>query len=183
MNTPLKIIIDSSKEILIVMDTGTQHNFLWKKEYYVKLCRLINQYYKAKIIFIGIKNFESYVQEIQNHLNFKAYSLVGKTTLNELASVLEKIDLLITVDNGVCYIESSVGLRTIVLRHRADSSIEFGKHVETEIIVLHSVPCSPCGNNICPLDLIECMVGITPQRVFSEIKYYLSNSFNGFKIV
>ncbi len=168
-NHLLKSIRESPNEILVAISPGAQHNFLWGIEYYVKLCRLIDQNSKAKIIFIGTNNFETYVQKIQNQLNFKTYSLIGQTTLNELAAILEDIDLLITVDTGVRYIASAIGLKTIVLIHGASSLIEFGKHVETEFIIRNEVPCSPCGKNICPLDTVECMVGINPDEVFEIV--------------
>jgi len=169
-NHLLKSIKEGPNKILVAISPGAQHNFLWEKKYYVELCRLINQNYKAKIIFIGTKNFDTYVQRIQNQLNFKTYSLVGQTTLNELAAILEDIDLLITVDTGVRYIASAIGLKTIVLKHSANSSIEFDKHVVTEIIVSNIISCSPCGKNICPIGTIECMVGIKPFTVFQAVQ-------------
>lgn len=46
--------------------------------------------------------------------------------------------------------------------------------METEEIVYNKVSCSPCGKNICPLKTIECMTGITPEKVFAKVKIMLN---------
>lgn len=161
------------KELIIAVNPGAQHNFLWEIEYYVELCNLINYKLGAKIIFTGTKNFVEYIDKIQEELSFQIFSIAGMTTLEEAAALLNMFDLLITVDTGLRYIASAVGLKTIVLKHGADSITEFGKHVETETLVIKNVDCSPCGKSVCPLKIMVCMEGITPQMVFQEVKKLL----------
>jgi len=158
---------------IVAINPGAQHSFLWGKEYYIKLCNLINNQLNAEIIFLGTRNFVEYIEEIQKKLSFKTISVAGMTTLDEAAAFLNTADLLITVDTGLRYITSANGIKTIVLKNGADSVIEFGKHVETEVLVINKVECSPCGKSVCRLKTMECMNGIMPEMVFNEVKKIL----------
>ena len=73
------------------------------------------------------------------------------------------------------HLANALGVPTIVLRNGANSISEFGKYVETEEMVFNQVSCSPCGKNICPLGTLECMTGITPEKVFVQVKSLILN--------
>lgn len=157
-------------KIIVGINPSAQHKFLWPKQYYIALCKALYENFNSEILFIGTSDFENFVSSIQMELGFNTYSLLGKTTLDEVAIVIQKIDMLITEDTGIRYMSGVYNVPTYVLRNGANSSIEFGQHVETEKIILAEVPCSPCGKNTCPLGTLDCMIKITPQIVFQTIK-------------
>ena len=169
-------IRNDKDQILIAINSDAKHSFLWKKEYYIELCRLLHFHNRIKIIFTGTKDFEEYVNSIRNKLDFNTYSLVGKTTLEELAAVLKRVNLLITVDTGTRHLANAVGTKSLVLLHGASSINEFNSYVINEKILINEVTCSPCGKSVCPINTLDCMVGITPQKVFSEIKNNLKEN-------
>jgi ADP-heptose:LPS heptosyltransferase len=92
------------------------------------------------------------------------------TSLDDLYMVLERIDLLITIDTGTRHIANAVGTNAIILRNGANSILEFAAYVETEKEIAHPVPCSPCGCHTCPLGTLDCMTRIAIEDVLSEIK-------------
>lgn len=161
--------IDQEK-VIIGINPCAQHKFLWPRKYYIALCKVLYQNLKPEILFIGTSKFENFVSSIRKELGFNTYSLVGETTLDEVAIVIQKMDMLITEDTGIRYMSGVYKVPTYVLRNGANSSIEFGQHAETEKVILAEVPCSPCGKKSCPLGTLDCMVKITPQIVFQTIK-------------
>lgn len=155
---------------IVGINIGARHNYLWPESHWVKLCNSIFKIWGANIVFLGTKNFELFIDKVKSQLNFQSFSLVGMTSLDELAALLKRLDLLITIDTGTRHIANAVGTKSIVLRHGADSIFEFGRYVETECVIAHPVSCSPCGREMCPLETFECITGIEPQFVICTIK-------------
>lgn len=154
---------------IIGINPGAQHNFLWPSSQYVELCHMIYDKWQPNLLFLGTRNFENLIEDIRAQLSFKTFSLAGQTTLEELAAILKRIDLLITVDTGTRHIANAVGTRVTVLRNGVNSIYEFGKYVESEDVVIHEVPCSPCGLMHCKHPRMYCMTGISVTRCFEAV--------------
>jgi heptosyltransferase-2 len=164
----------AEQDVLIGINPGAQHTFLWPEDNFIYLCKKINQLYKIKLVFLGTAAQETMIENIRKALPFETYSLAGKTTLGSLFEILKTLRLLITVDTGARHLANAALLPQIVLRNGANSSHQFGKYVTTERIVLHHVECSPCGQLKCPLQTVLCMTGIQPDVVLEQVKVELS---------
>lgn len=154
---------------VIGINPGAQHNYLWPSSHYVELSEMIYEKWKANLLFLGTKPFEGLIEQIRSQLDFKTFSLAGKTSLEEMAAILKKIDILITVDTGARHIANAVGTKVIVLRNGANSIYEFGKYVASEEMVVHEVPCSPCGLQQCKHPRMYCMEDITGDQCFHAV--------------
>ncbi|MFZ4438252.1 MAG: glycosyltransferase family 9 protein [Syntrophales bacterium] len=161
---------------IIGINPGAQHSYLWPEEHFIQLCKMIFGQWQANFLFFGTKNTEIVVERIRASLDFKTFSVVGLTSLKEFAAMLRKIDLLITIDTGARHIANAVGIRSVVLRHGADSVIEFGKYVATEKVLYYPVPCSPCGKITCPLGTLDCMIQMSPEMVMKAVTKALANA-------
>ena len=166
----LKLSMDFKHDKAVIgINPCAQHNYLWLASRYVELCRMIYDKWQPNLLFLGTKNFENLIEEIRAQLSFKTFSLAGQTSLEELAAILKRIDLLITVDTGMRHIASALGVKTIVLRNGANSIFEFGKYVESEKIVVHEVLCSPCGLIQCKYPRMYCMEDISAEQCFQVV--------------
>ena len=161
-------------KLIIGINPGAQHGYLWPEEHFIQLCQMIFEQWQANIIFFGTKNAEVMGERIRANLDFKTFSVAGLTSLKEYAAILRKIDLLITIDTGARHIANAVGIRTIALRHGADSVMEFGKYVATEEVLYYQAPCSSCGKRTCPLGTLDCMTHITPEMVMKAVTMVLA---------
>lgn len=164
------------KRPIIGINPSANHPFIWDTHKYIELCKELNIHFNVSIVFLGTKNFESFVEEIRNALEFPTFSVVGKTNLSELVFVLKNIDILITVDTGMRHIANAISVKTIVLRNGANSSIEFGKYVETEEIIINAVACSPCGEKYCPYHSNECVMGISAQKIIEKLRLLINSN-------
>lgn len=161
------------KRQIIGINPSANHPFIWNTHKYIELCKELNTNYNVSIVFLGTKSFDSFVEEIRNALGYETYSVCGQTNLSELIAVLKNIDILVTVDTGIRHIANALSVKTIVLRNGANSSIEFGKYVETEEVLINKVPCSPCGNRLCMLGTNECVMAISIESVSQKINSLL----------
>jgi heptosyltransferase-3 len=156
-------------KVVIGINASAQHNYLWPASNYVEICEMIYDKWKANLLFLGMRSFEGMIEQMRSQLDFKTFSLTGKTSLEELAAILKNIDLLITVDTGARHIANAMGTKVIVLRNGANSIYEFGKYIESEELVVHKVPCSPCGLQKCKYPRIYCMEDISAMQCLQAV--------------
>jgi len=156
-------------KVVIGINPGAQHNFLWPVSNYIELANMIYNKWKANLLFLGTNSFESLIEHIRTQLEFKTFSLAGKTSLEESAAIMKKIDLLISVDTGARHIANAVSTKVVVLRNGANSIYEFGKYVESEKLIFHEVPCSPCGLQKCKYPRMYCMEDISAKECFYAV--------------
>jgi ADP-heptose:LPS heptosyltransferase len=78
----------------------------WPRQNWIDLCRRISERLRATIIQVGSDSCE--------FLGF-GMNLIGKTTPRELAAVLSRCGLSISVDNGVAHLAAAVGTPVVGL--------------------------------------------------------------------
>ena len=102
----------------------------------------------------------------------RVYSLAGRTRVRELAAVIQKLDLLISVDSGPCHMAAALGTPLVVLwgprQAGADpSGVDAGPASASSAT---PVPCAPCQSTplqkSCRRNL--CMECISPEECCSR---------------
>jgi ADP-heptose:LPS heptosyltransferase len=112
----------------------------------------------------------------------RVYSLAGCTRVRELAALIQKLDLLISVDSGPCHMAAALGTPLVVLW--GPGRLEQTRPLSTLSpirIVRHPVPCAPCQST--PLQKScrrnVCMEGITPEEVLAAAQSLLPSLTQG----
>lgn len=136
----------------------------WSSENYNALSLWIcEQFPNKKVVFIGSKSEQAYVDEILNNSEHdNLINLAGKTTVDELISLIDHAELMITNDTGPMHIAFACNTPTIALFGPC-SPEQYGWNSNARIIY-ERVYCSPCvhefvsppcrGNNRC-MQLIQ----------------------------
>jgi len=153
----------------------------WPLENYVELIKTLNHRYPDyHIVIIGNKAELIYVDRI--YKVFKEYgnisSLAGKTTFNELISIINNARFMITNDTGPLHIAYAVDTPVIGLFGPC-SPIQYGMS-NRSISIYNKMYCSPCvhefekppcnGNN-------QCLMSIKQQQVLVAIEDLLNGNF------
>jgi heptosyltransferase-2 len=143
----------------------------WYPEEFSKVAIKLSKEYD--IVIFGGPGETQIANDIENELlknkisNYK--NLAGKTSVNELISMIGGLDLFITNDSGPMHIAAAFKIKTISI---------FGptKYTETNQwnnpngqIISKKLSCSPCMKRQCPLKHHECMKSIKAQDVLSLI--------------
>ncbi len=89
----------------------------WEQSKFSGLANELIRRYNARIVFTGSKDDEEYVKAIIHGIQFSdnVVNLVGKTSLMELAALLQRIDVFVTVNTGPMQIAISQKTPTVVL--------------------------------------------------------------------
>lgn len=136
----------------------------WEKEKFVQLIeKLLDYYPQSAIILIGNKHEKDYTNNIySNFTSERVKSLAGKTTIDELISLISHASLMITNDTGPMHISFACQTPTICLFGPC-SPEQYGWMKNTKVLY-KKIYCSPCvhdfiippcnGDNQC-MKLIE----------------------------
>lgn len=136
----------------------------WPKENFAGLGDLIQSIYGTRIIIFGGQNDRDLADWISRSMKVTPTNLAGKTSLRELAGLLERASLLITNDSGPLHIACAVKTPTITLTGPA----WIGPYGPGHLVLVARLPCIGCPKFVC--DEHTCMEMITPQGVIAGIE-------------
>ena len=122
---------------------------MWPWENYVELCNNILKNEKNKIIFIGNKEENRLIADIQNNIGEKERTIntAGLFNLNELFYLVEKCSLFIGNDAGPMHIAAAQDVKTIGL-FGPNLPTRFGPYGKNSVAIYKGDNCqfSPCIN-------------------------------------
>ena len=97
-------------------------------------------------------------------------NLAGKTTLQELCSLIKLCDVFLTNDTGPMHVAAAVGTPVVVPFGSTSPELTGpGLPGDPRHRLLKSdAPCSPCFRRTCPIDF-RCMTGITVENVVEAV--------------
>lgn len=143
----------------------------WSPEFFAKTAALIAGDFKS-IICGGIT--ESKIgQEIESRVGNSLINAIGKTTLLEMASILEHASVVVAGDTGPLHMAAALKVPTVVIFGPSDPNI-YKPLGDNSITLFHQLRCSFCHKQKCPTGKNECMERVLPSEVANAI-YKLVN--------
>jgi heptosyltransferase-2 len=94
--------------------------------------------------------------------------LAGKTTLVEVAALLQRSSAAVSNDSGLMHIAAAVDTRLIAIYGSSDPAFTPPLNPSAKILY-RGLACSPCFQRQCPLGHLDCLAGIGPQQVISSL--------------
>ena len=159
----------STKEPLVAIHPGSPVALKrWRPERYAKLADWLVAQKRAKIIFVGVDAEMPIIAEIQALMREKSFNIAGKTSLTQLASILQICQLFIGNDSGPMHLAAAVGIPTIGLYGPGDPG-RFGP-VGVQCQAIRRKPdCPPCLGTTCRFGGEGCMSEIQVADVIQAI--------------
>jgi heptosyltransferase-2 len=150
---------------LIGMNPGATYGLAkcWYPDRFGELGRRLSEKWQANILLFGKEGERPIILEIQRHLGTKGIDLTGKTSLLQLAALLERCALLVTNDTGTMHVAAAVGIPVVALFGSTPPPIT-GPWGDDHVVVKKDVDCSPCWKRVCATDH-RCMKLITVDDV------------------
>lgn len=150
----------------------------WIPERFTEVANQLKVEYNAEIILVGTGDDDS--DAVAEMMHFQPTNLVGKTTLPQLADVIQHADLFIGADSGVMHIAAATGTPVVSIFGPSNYHAWHPWAVGGRASVLTSqVECSPCSYNGHSIGAREgcaartCMKMITQARVYNAAKRIL----------
>ncbi|HTK08983.1 MAG TPA: lipopolysaccharide heptosyltransferase II [Ktedonobacteraceae bacterium] len=127
----------------------------------------------ANVILTGAPNDLPLIEQITQRMHQQALNLAGKTSLSQLAALLQRTDLLLTGDSGPMHIAAAVGTPLIAIHGPTDPALS-GPISPKATVLRSDIWCSPCytaqGPADCRFHTTQCMKNITPAQVYATIQ-------------
>ena len=159
---------------------------IWSSDKWIQLMeKICSDYPDTQLLLIGDKHEGLLVKHL-NHKNVT--NLIGKTTLNELPSIISDSTCFIGSDSGIMHLAVALGLPTFTI-WGASSELLYGYHnlnaVKHQVVFNESVNCRPCNAwinpnisrvkdvNQCPD--FKCIAEIEVKDIYSKLKLFLSH--------
>jgi ADP-heptose:LPS heptosyltransferase len=125
-----------AKDKTVIIHTGPVWAMrAWENDKWAELIKKINSLGKFRFIFVGAEEAESDYKKISNKLDFKVYSLIGKTNIKELLLILRQSNYFIGVDSGPRNIAHLANLRSITLFGPAASGAIYMPWSKKDIVI------------------------------------------------
>jgi heptosyltransferase-2 len=137
----------------------------WPPERFAQLAdRLISEC-GADVIFFGTPGEKEIAARIRSQMKSRAISLVGETSMRELAAMFASCSVFIGNDSGAMHVAAAAGLPVIGIFGSTDPE---GTAPVTQqfTLIREPVSCSPCFLRRCPVDH-RCMTRISVDSVFA----------------
>ena len=144
----------------------------WPIPYWATLLDLLIREAGATIVLSGAPNDLPQIASVTRRMREHAINLAGKTSLTQLAALLQRADLLISGDSGPLHMGVACG--TPIIGIYGPTNPALGGPVSPDATVLRSdIWCSPCYNARTPADCrfftTQCMKNIRPQQVYEVV--------------
>ncbi|GAC1567099.1 MAG: lipopolysaccharide heptosyltransferase II [Ktedonobacteraceae bacterium] len=152
----------------------------WPIPYWATLLDRFIREQGAQVVLTGAPDDLPLIERVTSRMEQTAFNLAGKTTLAQLAALLNAADLLVTGDSGPMHIAAAVGTPLIAIHGPTDPA-HSGPVSTTATILKSDIWCSPCYNATdtadCRYYTTQCMKNITPTQVFQVVKEKLGEKY------
>ena len=157
--------ITGTGPLICVQAGASQEKRQWAPAHFVRLIKILIDRLDARIVLTGTRSEEKIVNAVVDGVkSSNVLSSVGKTNLAQLASLLERSDLLVTGDTGPMHLSVAVGTPVVSLFLASALGFETGPYGRGNFIIQPQVSCSPCNPNF-PCARPDCHTQVNPELV------------------
>lgn len=155
----------------------------WPSEYFAQMIdEFGKKQTKVTFVLVGAKGDKEIGEKIIQHCqtNVSICNLIGKTSLKELAAILEKANVVLSNDSGPMHLSVAMGTPTLGIfgPTSPEKTGPYGRQHGTIKKNLCDRKCKrSCDHNV------RCLRAITPTEVSEFLETMLERSLNGCKVI
>ena len=146
----------------------------WSTQSFAKLADKLIEKTNAKIVMLGVESESKVAEEIISKVKNKdrISNLTGKTSLSELAEVLQKCEYLVTNDTGTMHLAAALGTKILGLFFAHAHPYETAPFSPGHLIFQAGISCAPCSYGV-HCNNIVCVDKVHPEHLFSAIENHM----------
>lgn len=154
-----------SGPLIAVQAGASQAKRQWAPSKFVALIKLLVEQHNARVVLTGSPKEAHIVDPIvAGCASPNVLSVVGKTTVPQLAAMLKLSDILITGDTGPMHMAVAVGTPVVSMFLASAYGFETGPYSEGNLVLQPVIGCGPCNpNKSCGRP--DCHDTISPESV------------------
>ncbi len=125
----------------------------------------------VRVAIVGGPEDRPLAAALQEQASAPVLDLAGRTTVAELAAVLEQADVVVGGDSGPMHVANALGRPVVAIYGPTDPQISGPYSQERAIVLRATLPCSPCYRldrvASCPLGHTLCQWLVRPETVLA----------------
>ncbi|MFH1333559.1 MAG: glycosyltransferase family 9 protein [archaeon] len=145
----------------------------WYADRFAHVADILIGKYNARIVFTGAEKDKSIVESIRSLMKNDSVSAVGKTSIKEYFALIDRADLLISVDTSAMHVGSAVGTPVIAL-FGAGNPLMWRPYGSQHIVIYKIRGCTGCLRHSCLFRNGACMRAIRVGDVLNAVETILS---------
>ncbi|HWC78002.1 MAG TPA: lipopolysaccharide heptosyltransferase II [Blastocatellia bacterium] len=162
---------------VIGVQPGTSPAMRWKQwpldRYRELISRLIDESPDSHIVLFGSESEWEMINKVAGGLGPRVTVAAGRTTVKQVAALIENCDMLVCNDSGLMHVAVAVGTPVVAIYGPTDirRTAPLGRD---HVVIRHELPCSPCFRldgeeqiHLCPHH--DCLMTITQDEVFDTV--------------
>jgi lipopolysaccharide heptosyltransferase I len=134
----------------------------WPPQHFAALARDAHACFGGTAVFIGTADEAPLAQHTIAQLTGPTFDLSGRTTLQQLAAVLARADVVLANDTGPLHLAAALG-RPVVAPYTCTDVRRHGPYTAMAGAVMTTVPCRASYVRRC--DHLSCMTELSPDRL------------------
>jgi lipopolysaccharide heptosyltransferase II len=140
----------------------------WPAEQMAKLCDLLAAR-NIRVFLTGVEKDKEIAKIILKATKAKPIDLTGKTNILQLAALVKKASVFVTLDSASMHVAAAVKAPFVALFGPTDPFRHLPPSGRCKVIYLKP-DCAPCYQGQCSIKTHICMKNITPEQVAAEIE-------------
>lgn len=162
---------------IIGFQPGTSLNMRWKQwpveRYREVIARVAAERSDSRIVLFGSPAEEEMIREMARGLESRVSVAAGKTSVKQVAALIERCDLLVCNDSGLMHAAVAVGTPVVAIYGPTDIR-RTAPLADRHTVIRHELPCSPCfklegDGQVHSCTHHDCLMTITTEEVFQTI--------------
>ena len=145
----------------------------WPPERFAILAEHIQRSGYHRVVFAGSEKERSRVQEIQSQMSTTSVSMVGQTTVLQLAAVMKRCVLFVSNDNGPMHMAAAMGLPVVGIFGPTHPRT-WGPRGEGHQVLFKDMDCRACFTPGCQFGEQSCMRQISVEEVTAAVEHRLA---------
>jgi heptosyltransferase I len=143
----------------------------WPPEHFAALARQAQQHFGGTAVFVGSRDEAGLARKTAALLTGPVRDVTGRTTLPQLAALLDRADVMAANDTGPLHLAAALG-RPVVAPYTCTKVRLNGPYGAAAGAVESGVYCQGSYLKRCPR--LECMAELTPERLWPILRGILS---------
>ncbi|MBI4355719.1 MAG: glycosyltransferase family 9 protein [Candidatus Omnitrophica bacterium] len=164
----------NGRRLVAIAAGARSHIKRWRADGFAAVADRLSSEQRAAIVFTGEADERSVIDKITAQMQTRPFSVVGQTTLPELAALLGRCAVLVTNDSATLHLAGLVGTPTIAIFGPTDPR-KYGPRGPRDIVLQQRLHCVPCEASLCRFQH-ECMRYLEPQEVYEAVVGVLENT-------
>ncbi len=151
----------------------------WPALHWAALADRLQEKYGATVVLTGSKSELPIAEAVTAAMDTKPLVLTGRTSVNELAALLARCDLVLSGDSGPLHMAVALDRPTVSVYGPTDPGLSgpYPRPGQTAVVLRMDMGCSPCYNALataeCPYGNRDCMHHLTIDRMYAAIRRVL----------